>query len=283
MRVARRALAALSLAAALAAAACSGRTVIEGAGGSAGGGASSGGAGGVGSGGQPCATPEGVRLCGGTASECAWVPPDACPGGGCTRPYDRLLGGPAQGGACLSDLADNASRTCMNCDDGEVCLERRQGELYCVPESVCAGLWRVGVRGVCRYADLSAYDGRPLATASACPTSVPKPRNDLRCSPPCTTRCTTSPCTGRSADHPIGLCLGLRISSKDYCALDGAKYTSPCDWHQSYCGFFRVSAADRVVASQYGSCLRIDTCLWLSSHLPGGFDCYDEQAQLVKP
>lgn len=85
-------------------------------------------------------------------------------------------------------------------------------------------------------------------------------------------------CLGRSPDHPIGLSIGSRE-----CALHGAIYTERCAWMGVYCGFFHVAAADWPVASQYGKCRNTENCLWLSSHLPGGFDCYDERGQLVKP
>jgi hypothetical protein len=275
----------LALALALIAlAACSGRTASDGEGGSNPGGTGGAGNGGVGAGGfggSPCLTPEGVRICGGANDECAWVGPDACPAGGCARPYDRTLGGDAAGGVCFSDLADNASRACWGCEDGEVCVERELGELVCVPESVCAALWQIGVRGVCRYADLSSYDGRELFRLSTCPDSSSA---SAMCGGPCANDCEAflhQPCSGRSPDHPQGFCFGTLA----LCSLGAAGYTQPCEGVLAdyYCGVYQVSDADAPVARHYGQCLTEDACLRLAAKLPGGFLCYDSDASLVNP
>lgn len=256
---------------------CAGRTETEGAGGSAAGGAggasASGGAGGASGGGDPCRTHEGVRLCGGSAASCGWVGPDECPGGGCARPFDRLLGGDAVAGVCFSDLADNGNRACWGCKDGETCVERAPGELACVPESVCAGLWNLGAKGVCRYADLVAYDSRPLPVLSKCP----KPKSAL-CGGPCPACAGIGepPCTGRSPDHPQGFC----TSFENWCALGDAGYLAKCHVGE-LCGVFHVPAADAPVARLYGRCLSPPQCEGLASDLPGGFDCYDESGKLV--
>jgi hypothetical protein len=269
----------------LACVACSASVASDeagGAGGEGAGGVAGTGNGGVsGMGGSPCATPEGVRICGGTSDQCAWVGSDECPGGGCARPFDRILGGDAAGGVCFADLPDWGNRACWGCHDGEVCIERKQGELMCVPESVCAALWQLGVRGACRYADSSAYDGRPLLRLPSCPD----PSAGLRlCGGPCDEDCQfaqLAPCAGRSPDHPQGFCFipgGL-------CSLDESGYTRPCPAvsSSSYCGVYRVSDADAPVARQYGQCLADYKCLALSAKLPGGFECYDADASLVVP
>lgn len=204
------------------------------------------------------------------------------PGRGCTRPYDRVLGTEAEAGVCFSDLPDNASRACWGCEDGEVCIEREQGELYCVPESVCAALWQLGVRGACRYADLSAYDGRPLERLAACPDTDPAL---YLCGGPCPEDCDFGfqeplPCSGRSPDHPQGFCAR---HVEPLCSLSESGYTYPCSYSDWYCGVYRVSAEDAPVARQYGRCLTPERCLALSAKLPGGFDCYDESGKLVAP
>ena len=247
-----------------------------GAGGS-GAGADSGGAAGVGGlGGSPCETAGGVRLCGGNAAACGWIGVDACPGGGCARPHDRILGGNAIAGLCFSDLPDNGSRSCLECEDGEVCIERYPDELVCVPADVCAKLWNLGARGVCRYADLTAYDARPLPSLSTCPSTNPEA---YLCGGPCPS-CKSdfpTPCTGRSPDHPQGFC------SYDWpwCALDAAGYVESCKESERYCGVFRTSPEDFATSKMYGRCMGISDCLTVSKVLPGGFDCFDEDAQLV--
>jgi hypothetical protein len=265
--------------------ACAGRTEVSGTGsgggagfggsGNTGGGA--GGTGGVGAlGGSTCVTAEGVRFCGGKQAECGWLDATQCPGGGCAAPYDRELGGDAVAGLCFSDLPDKAIRSCQMCNDGEVCLERKPGQLYCVPEGVCARLWLLGARGVCRYADLGAYDARPLSVLAACPGAAPSAR---LCGGPCEEHCVGSPCTGRSPDHPQGFC---PATDDEWCALSGSDYVYQCSTAFAVCGFFRhAGAANQSAARQYGQCFWKSQCLALAKGLPGGFECYDAEGKLL--
>lgn len=274
-----RQLAVVAAAAAVVALACAGRTGQDGpsSGGQSGGGGAgnSSAQGGMGAlGGSTCSTAEGVRLCRGEHDECGFIEPSDCPGGGCERPYDRELKGDAVAGLCFSDLPDNASRPCFACEDGEVCIERKPGQLYCVPESVCARLWLLGARGVCRYTDLAAYDARPLPVLASCPTT-----ETALCGGPCKP-CfgdVPTPCTGRSPDHPQGFCA---YYIWDPCSLDDAGYLLGCK-PDRYCGVFRHPGADYAVARLHGRCADEASCLALSKHLPGGFDCYDEVGKLV--
>lgn len=280
-------MAVVAVAAALIALACAGRTGDDGpsSGGQsgeagAGGYSAQGGGGGLGGvgglGGSTCETAEGVRLCGGAQDECGFIDPSECPGGGCELPYDRERNGDAVAGLCFSDLPDNASRPCFACEDGEVCIERKPGQLYCVPESVCARLWLLGARGVCRYADLAAYDAKPLPVLTSCPPHDPEVP---LCGGPCKP-CfgdVSTPCTGRSPEHPQGFCA---YYTWDPCALDDSGYLLGCK-PDHYCGVFRHPGADYAVARLHGRCAGKDSCLALSTHLPGGFDCYDELGKLV--
>jgi hypothetical protein len=283
MPLSPRAAAVAALAVALGVAgACGGRTGGDGSAGSAGGGGAGGSGGtaaqgGVGAlGGSTCVTAEGVRLCGGGHGECGWMNNDECPGGGCALPYDRERGGDAVAGLCFSDLEDAASRPCLHCQDGEVCIERKPGELYCVPESVCARLWLLGAHGVCRYADLAAYDARPLPVLAECPSTEPAAR---LCEGPCP-KCpwSQSSCVGRSPDHPQGFCTSANF---DWCAL-GAKgeYIQACTPGE-LCGVFRHTGSDYAVARLHGRCSSADSCLARAQLLPGGFDCYDSEGKLV--
>ena len=261
---------------------CSGRIVQLGADGGVAGGSGAAGAG-DGSAGTPCLTPEGVRLCGGDQNQCGWLGTNECPGVGCLRPYDDHVAGAAKAGVCFADLPDNGSRACSGCEDGEVCIQRKQGQYVCVPESVCADLWSLGVRGVCRYADLTAYDGTPLSHLSSCPD---QDGSLGLCGGPCPSPCLPPPyhdysCTGRSPDHPQGLCFW----SRDSCALADSGYAAPCPYiSPGYdCGVFRDPGADYSVARKYGVCVDVDRCLELAKRLPGGFDCYDYDGKLVTP
>jgi hypothetical protein len=268
------------------AAACAGRTGEDGAAGTggvagnggvagSGGSAAQGGAGALG--GSTCLTAEGVRFCGGEQGECGWLDAGECPGGGCALPYDRERGGDAVAGLCFSDLPDNAGRTCLSCDDGEVCIERKPGQLFCVPESVCARLWLLGARGVCRYADLAAYDARPLPVLAQCPAGNPDGRF---CGGPCPKKCPGSfdkPCVGRSPDHPQGFC---RPPPSTWCALGASGYVEPCT-EGLVCGVFGHAGEAYAVARMHGRCLSPEACPVFAQFLPGGFDCYDAAGKLT--
>lgn len=122
-----------------------------------------------------------------------------------------------------------------------------------------------------------ALNARNQTLSSSCPDSD----TDLLCGASCSHACPIA-CTGRSPDHPVGICYGAQY----VCSMDSSGYTRECPFGALppyYCGVYHVAAADAPVAMQYGQCLGVESCLWLATHLPGGFDCYDETASLVQP
>jgi hypothetical protein len=150
-----------------------------------------------------CRSWTGTRICGGPRP-CAEIPPPECPGYGCTYGYDIATGQRGSGGICWADLADHGDEACYACPDGDECMARSPGELVCVPSDVCDALWDEGIRDVCRYADKGAYDGRSLpASPSGCPGGAA----GTLCGGGCG-ECTEylARCTGRSPDHPWGVC-----------------------------------------------------------------------------
>lgn len=253
--------------------ACSGRTIVER--------ASGGAAGAAGAPGASCATPDGVRLCG--ANVCSWLGPDLCPGLGCAKLADRDTEAPVDAGVCLSDLPDGAVRArCGLCQDGEVCVDQAGIGLVCVPESVCASLWRLGARNVCRYADMSAYSGRPLAEpGSACP-APPSPSTAWYhlCGGECAcARSNREVCTGRSAERRFGICVEQEGPARPCGATPGVG--NDCWSVYPICGVFAVPDADRAASLAHGNCMDPDECRYYRDHEPGGMWCYGASGELL--
>lgn len=233
-----------------------------------------GGAAGAGSG--PCETPEGIRLCGG---ECDWLDAEDCPAG-CSAVYDRAAAGDSPFGLCFADLTDLGNRPCFACRDGEVCVQRARDVAVCVPESVCAGLWALGARDVCRYADYASYDGRPVPEPPASCPAEPDGQQDpgQMCGGACGACLLADeyPCTGRSPEHPQGFCRSYEGS----CRAAAGDNDCADTW---LCAVFRVPTPDAPTARASGHCFGRDTCLELAVTLPGGVDCYDAAGNVVPP
>lgn len=233
----------------------------------------------------PCTSSDGVRLCGGSLN-CPPISPPSCPGYGCTAARDDVTDVAAAGGVCWADLPDNGSTSCAICDDGEECVERASQELVCVSPAVCAALWDDGVRDVCRYADKSQYDHRPLRSPSGtCPVD---PSQHWACGGACGACPEGQHCVGRSPDHPFGICTwppAPTLPDGAPCAIGpgGARapWCDPFDTSNSntVCAVFHVDPTDQNVAMAYGICVPRTPCLALASTLPeglpGGLDCYD--------
>lgn len=220
-----------------------------------------------------CVSASGVRLCGGSPP-CPELPAPTCRGFGCQHSASIVNGATATGGACLTDLSDNGLRDCSTCNDGEACLSKTNGDLVCVPLDVCHALWDIGVRDVCRYADKSPYDDRPLAVAESCPLGIsPFPM----CGSGCASCPPDFPCSGRSATRPYGLCqyrggnpniacsFGPLASPKVWCSQNQATI-----WN---CAVYRGRPEDQTTAMKYGTCVGATHCQKIRDVL--GVDCYD--------
>ena len=141
----------------------------------------------------------------------------------------------------------------------------RDDILECVPVDVCVALWNLGARDVCRYADKSRFDDRPLPHATGCP----KPAGQYHaCGGECAPCEIADRCVGVSPDHPFGLCNGD--------AMSGYDSAFSCGHGCAVCAVFDVPAFDFKLAFQYGVCMAsVDACLDFASRLPGGLGCYD--------
>ncbi len=238
--------------------ACSGSVITQqgGTGGAAGVG---GGAGETGS----CVTPSGIRLCG---AGCGWLDAPDCPGLGCAKGEDINTGKAVDAGVCLPDIGGDITGQCWDCPDGDACFDQHGVGLVCVPEEVCRELWLLGVKNVCRYADKSAYDARPLAApGSKCPDAY------HMCGGPCPCAGPPLTCTGRSADRRFGLCTDTD-SPYVRCEVQTGQWNGCATGYT--CGVFK-NAGDQPAALAYGVCMGADGCRYLRAHLPGGFLCYD--------
>lgn len=156
-----------------------------------------------------CLTSSGVRLCGGPAGRpdaCPALPAGSCLGYGCTGAFD-FDGHETTAGICWADTAET-DWLCDGCSIGDGCLQRSAGEWVCVPIDVCAALWNLGVRNVCRYADKERYDHRPMPAGAGCPEPASTANSTyFACGGDCSFSCGSSQrCNGVAPDHPFGLC-----------------------------------------------------------------------------
>jgi hypothetical protein len=233
----------------------------------------------------PCSA-GGVRICG---MGCPTLDTTSCPGG--CQPVSTLSGGDAGISVCWSD-DPSADVLCSVCSDGQACLQRTPSSLVCVPLDLCAHLWDIGVRDVCRYADKSTYDDEPLATPSGCPADA----TILVCGGTCT-GCpdpgSANRCVGRSPNHPFGICPpddGAADpndpSSIAVCSFTNDGYTVPCVQPGSpdgpvSCAVFQTPASDESVARLYGLCIDQGLCTQMATDFPGGLQCYDAGGNLL--
>ncbi len=232
-----------------------------------------------------CVSASGVRLCGGDPP-CPELPAPVCPGYGCQRSADIDSGAPASGGICLADLQDQGRYPCFACDDGDACITRPNGDLVCVPLDVCHALFQIGVRDVCRYADKTPYDDRPLdSSGEPCPTSLFGPLCGGACG-----KCgqPAAVCSGRSATRRFGFCEGTLNGSPDAirtCSLP-ATGGLPTVWCDPYypdnwaCAVYRNGDGSDAVAKRYAAaCMSLEDCKKLRG--PVGLECYDRFGSLV--
>ncbi len=236
--------------------------------------------------GDDCA-PAGIRICRAGCPDVATTPANAsdagetCPGYGCTSPLDIVAFAPTAAGVCWADGTDVLRYACGSCADGEVCIQRSSTELACVPEAVCASLWNHGVRDVCRYADFSPYDGRPLPTTTgSCPSNAYPP---TVCSGECPACLADARCNGRSPDHPFGVCNATGFSDPLPSQFLGCPTCFEAQQPNTVCAVFDGSTADFQVAYAGGFCMDRQRCFELGKALPGGLSCFDANETRLGP
>jgi len=219
-----------------------------------------------------CASASGVRLCGGLADECP-VPADPpCIGYGCTDLLD-YDGNVTTVGVCWADTAESDWR-CDGCSIGDGCLQRRPGEWICVPIDVCDALWDLGARDVCRYADKSRYDHRPIPSGTTgCPANASTSSFTYRaCGGDCPPCVAGQRCNGVAPDHPFGICNGP-FGSTAYDPSYSCGTSPPCHG-ADVCAVPDVAQADLSVGEAYGTCMPVNNCFQFASDFPGGLRCY---------
>ncbi len=207
---------------------------------------------------------DGIRLC----NEEGPCPPmgfEACPPVGCTPVADRDTLTPEAAGVCWPDIDHWVNQSCIACAAGDACVTRAAGGLFCVPFELCLELQRLGAAEACRFADKSAFDGRPLASAP-CP-SLPG-----ICSEGCE-RCELGfHCAGRSSSQPFGLCTRGAAEARG-CDVS----TADCFPHE-LCASFVVPSSDQTIADEYGVCVHEEDCLGAASL--GVVRCYNESGRV---
>lgn len=203
----------------------------------------------------PCASADGIRLCGGTAA-CPALPAPTCPGYGCTPAY--TVEGPSSAGVCWADAPDHTARRCPVCEEGEVCVQRGR-DLYCTSRDLCDALLDLGARGTCRFTDMTVYDGRPFAEASACPA-------ERLCGGGCGAcrgaYSTEYACVGRSAQRALGVCESLVALLPRQCGS--------CNLDEA-CGVYPGVPADHDLRRRHGVCIEGPACRALIPTL--GWSC----------
>jgi hypothetical protein len=224
-----------------------------------------------------CATPGGVRICGGSL-DCPWLTAPTCAGQGC------LPSGEPDAGACFTDLPDKGDQPCSACSDGQVCVYRGSA-LVCAPQDLCETLWADGDELACRYSDKSAYTNAPLPTPSGtCPGNLGGggPHMPfLVCGGSCGDcgAFPTPPCVGRSPGRPFGLCpelVGVSETPSVCSVMNGSGSGCPWTGIPNSCAVFRDAIADEPVAEQYGFCLTTSNCSAAAAVLPGGLLCFQD-------
>jgi len=217
-----------------------------------------------------CNTSGGVRLCGGP--QCPALPAPQCPGEGCTTTMTSADASSGIG-VCWADLADHGQSLCFACADGDACVYRHADELICVPVAVCERLFALGATNVCRYADKTRYDNRPLpASPAGCPGGLEG--QHILCGGGCGDDCFGEPCVGRSPTHPYGICASadpVNLGSVSTCSVTSQGLVRPCPANtDDACAIFDTETADQSEARRYGLCLGRAVCQRAAAVLPGG-------------
>jgi hypothetical protein len=198
---------------------------------------------------NPCEV-DGIRLCG---PGCPPLGDPTC----CTATFDRDTRAPTKAGVCWTDLSDKGQRPCIACKDGEVCAYRASDRLVCVPLNICRALDQLGARQACRYADKSAYDGRPLASRSDCPlvdeNGASLKGQHFACGGGCGDCASGVPCTGRSADRPFGFCPLVDNAGTSPDHATQCSTAASCQVN-AQCVRFSVDLNDQSEANVYGVC-----------------------------
>ncbi|MEJ7733522.1 MAG: hypothetical protein WKG00_30540 [Polyangiaceae bacterium] len=224
----------------------------------AGGGTAAASSGGTGGGGwTPCSSPDGYRICGGSAeTECPHDDP------ACSTCLHWEIGYEDVLSVCANDAYQTSlefDELCWKCVDGCICIDF--GEFSCAPYDIGVLIAQQGGAAQLRYADWGLWTGDPLPLPQTCPT--------LSGVSVCGGNCGGCPagqhCTGRSPLHPYGVCFPdeLNSCSKDKIFCDAGKA----------CFFFTVEPSAMELSYENGYCLPLETCLATAEKLPGGGEC----------
>lgn len=154
------------------------------------------------------------------------------------------------------------------CADGQVYVEAYAPKVWMpFPFDVGQLFASNGAADRVRYADWSAWTGDPLPLPATCPSF----QGFSICGGDCDPCPPGQQCTGRSPQHPYGLCATLNPPSW-WC--DG---TSGSCGNGEGCVIFTVSTADQPIANKGGICFPGAQCQAIASQYPGGASCHLSQ------
>lgn len=153
------------------------------------------------------------------------------------------------------------------------------GQLYVEPVPEAVGAWDPypfelgelfadnGATDRVRYADWAEWDGATLPEPTACPTFT----NYRVCGGNCNGCMTGETCTGRSPNHPYGICL---LNGNGRCGAlqsDGGYLGCAAD---QVCFTFQSTSSGQATADIEGLCMSTAGCQEALTTYPGGGFCH---------
>jgi hypothetical protein len=209
---------------------------------------------------SPCVSVSGFAVCGGP-NDCFPPSPQtmqsAC--GDCSLSPDFSVT------LCLNSAVPNLSSSAF-ADDGEVYVEDAlQGQWDAYPYEVGALFAANGAADRVRYADWYLWSGAPLPVPTSCPTF-----SDFAiCGGDCGTCDAGDFCTGRSPEHPYGVCLPVPTDTTN--CDPGHSWACPAG---TACAVLQSSADGQSEADAHGVCVTSAACTAIAASLPGGAICH---------
>ncbi len=194
---------------------------------------------------------------------------------------------------CFPPTAQGAHSACENCLSGPntpsqpgLCISATtsvpqgiatDGQLYVVAEPAAPNAWdpfpfevgelfaNNGGAPQVRYADWKPWSGAPLPSPTTCPTFV----NFRICGGNCGSCNTNETCTGRSPDHPWGLCVPT-LAGCDNNGADGGWIGCEAG---TTCLAFQTSTDGQPIADKHGFCFSGSACQEAQANYAGGVVC----------
>lgn len=216
---------------------------------------------------DPCNLADGTPLCGASCTH-------SCKGFAGCQPYSTIGGATSTVAMCSEDqpLVGGEASPCRVCDGDSMLCARYgagdYGELRCVQRALCDRL-ATELKPACWFQDKTPWDPARTVPSAACPSNG---KLLGMCGGSCGGCSDGLFCTGRSPDHPFGVCASTKKASgaKNLC---GGPYDGPCGASEACLSFKAGAGGDQTLADRYGFCIPRDRCKQLQTSLPGGIFC----------